>query len=241
MSTTQSRKQLSTRATVAVTGGALLALIGAMGVMMGWSLYLKTFSTYSKFWQNLFALGTAAVLECGLFWFGFQLIKSAATWAERGFAIFGGVVTLGIIGVNIATHNAIARGARLDVWQANYINHFGPAVITIVALFVLIQLVLRPEVQEAFRDAMRDFQTKGRLDAIEDKILDSEEFDKWISDNFREQIYRRAASRAGYDPDRHALPSAPSGHALQTTTIDSTVHNAEDPSREYINGANQRP
>ena len=229
----QNRKQLNTRAAVAIAGGALLALIGFMGVMMGWSLYFKTFSTYSKFFQNIFALGTAAILEVGLFWFGLQLIKSAATWGERIVAIAGAVIILVIIGMNIATHNAMMRGVRLAEWQSNYVNYFGPAVIAVVALLVLVQLVLRPEVQAAFRDTMRNFETKSRLDEIEDKVLDSPEFDRWMSENFREEIYRRAANRAGYEAGRHTLPEAPKHPALYANTTEVEEH-SDHPG--YVNG-----
>jgi hypothetical protein len=238
MPSQQSRKQLKIRAAVAVGGGAILALIGVMGVMMGWSLYFKTFSTYSKFFQNLFAFGTAAILECALFWFGVQLIKSAASWAERGCAIAGAMIILTIIGLNIATHNAITRGASLSVWQANYINYFGPAVIAVVALMVIVQLVLRPEVQQAFRDSMRDFETQERLDDIETQVLDSPEFDRWMRDNFQEEIYRRAAGRAGYDAGRHSLPAAPNRPALYADTAEGEIHE-EQP--RYVNGAPPHP
>lgn len=240
---TQTKKQLNTRAAVAVAGGGLLALIGFMGVMMGWSLYFKTFSTYPKFWQNIFALGTALILEAGLFWFGVQLIKSAATWSERGFALFSAVAILSIIAMNIATHNAMVRGASLAGWQANYINYFGPAVITIVAILVIFQLLLRPEVQASFRDAMRDFETKERVDQIEDDILQSPDFDKWMQTTFRNEIYERAAKRAGYDSSRHQLPPAPSRPALyaNSTEAEAIEEHIEEPRRGYVNGAAPRP
>lgn len=234
---TQTNKHLKTRNAVAVVGGALLALIGLMGVTMGWSLYHKTFSTYPKFWQNVFALGTAAILEAGLFWFGVQLIKSAATWAERGMALFSAVLILAIIGMNIATHNAMMRGAGLAAWQSSYINYFGPAVIAVVAILVIVQLVLRPEVQASFRDSMREFETRERVDGIEDEVLNSDDFGKWMKATFSGEIMERAARRAGYDATKHgALPSAPSQRLFQPPTVEGQIIEDEAAPR-YVNGA----
>jgi hypothetical protein len=210
-----------------------------MGVMMGWSLYAKTFASYPKFWANVFALGTAAILEVGLFWFGMQIVKSAATWTERGFAMAGAAIILTIIGMNIATHNATMRGAALAGWQSNYINYFGPAVIVIVAALVIVQLVLRPEVQAQFRDAMRDFETKERVDSIEDEVLNSPDFDKWMKTTFGGEIMERAARRAGYDANRHSLPAQPQRPHLYANTTDAEPE--PEPKPRYVNGSTNHP
>lgn len=228
----QSKEILSARNAVAVCGAGLLGLIGIMGIMMGWALYSKTFSSYSPFFQNLFSLGTASILEISLIWFGYQLTKAAATWIERGWAIVGAAIILTIIGLNISTHNATMRGAALAIWQANYINYLGPGVIVIVAALVIVQLLLRPEVKASFREAMREFEVKERVDDIEDEVLGSDEFSQWLKHNFSSAMMERAARRAGYDASRHtALPGA-SQKKFQPPTVEGEV--IEE--RPYTNG-----
>lgn len=228
----------ATRNAVAIAGTVILGVIGLMGMMMGWSLYFISFSTYPYFFQLIFSLGTAAIIEGSLFWFGIQLTKAAATMLERGWAIGSAVIVLIIIGLNVSAHNAIARGAQLAGWQEKYVNYFGPAVIIVIAGLVIVQLLFRPELQARFRDSMREFQVKKRVDDIEDEILNGPEFEKWMKDKFKEQMFIRAAGRTGYvaEPESQQAPPAPepqqSQQSFQPPTVDGEIVQSPEPPRQ---------
>jgi hypothetical protein len=88
---------------------------------------------------------------------------------------------------------------------------------------------------------MRDFETKERVDSIEDEVLDSAEFTEWMSKTFKEEIFKRAAGRAGYDAGRHTLPSARERPGLYANTAEADYQEGEEPRSGYVNGASPRP
>lgn len=229
------------RNNAALAGAILAALIGIVGVSMGFSRFLQSFSDWPKIAQWPLALFAALAIEGGLLFFTYTIIKAAATAAERGWAAFGAATCILITAINIATHNASVRSAGLARWQILYTDHVGPAVIILVLVLVLVQLALRPETAEIYRERQRSHRVKENVQNLEEELIESDEFKDWFKRHHRERVFERAARRAGWEPPATRSRASATPPATPVASFSSSDFDTDDPRGRYVNGEARRP
>lgn len=209
---------LEKRKKVATAGAVIIGIVGAVGIAMGYALFFKSYTDYPKILQHLLAFMTAATIEGGLMWFTYNLLNSAATTSERvasGVSVF---LLLAVIATNMATHQAIVRKANMVAWQTTYISYVGPAVIILVAALIIIQLYLRHENAEAYRDRQTTVNLKRRVDQLETEIVDSDDFEDWFKKEYKDLAYDRAVRRVGL-PSKPNVKSLPRGYDAEAEIV----------------------
>jgi hypothetical protein len=190
------------RKRVAVVGSAIIGIVGAVGIAIGFSLFLKCYDDYPKVLQYILAFFTAGAIEGTLCWFTYNLLHSAATFGERAVAVGSIALLLAVVAVNMSTHQALVNKASLAKWQLLYINYVGPAVLVAILVMVILQLYMRHENAEAFRERSRTIRVKDRVANLEQELLDSDEFEDHFKKHYKQVVFDKATRRLG-------LPSAP--------------------------------
>lgn len=188
------------RQRIAMIGSAIIGIVGMVGIAIGFNLFLKCYDDYSKVLQYVLALFTAGAIEGTLCWFTYNLLHSAATFGERATAVASIAVLLGVIAVNMSTHQALVNKANLAKWQTLYINYVGPAVLVAILVMIILQLYMRHENAEAFRERSRTIRVKNRVANLEQELLDSDEFEDHFKTHYKQVVFDKATRRLGLPP-----------------------------------------
>jgi hypothetical protein len=137
------------------------------------------------------------------------LTHALATGLERGIAGAGLVAVVAVMAINLVTHTMTVRGIRLAPWQTSYVNYVGPGVI-IGSLAILLALALfRPEVKEAFHQRNLYARARTRVAEWQQKVVKSDEFEDYLTANYKPLVFDQAVRRAGLPPG--GKPPCPPG------------------------------